>query len=92
MSYPERVSFWVSGTKYYVEVDVAKADCNREPAHCHVTDGHRRIAQVWLPNCTFNTTPSEISHNDCKRILAAIEEQCSTLEYAYNFNRKYGSD
>lgn len=92
MSYPERVSFWVSGTKYYVEVDVSKADCAPEFPHCHITDGHRRIAQVWLATNTFKVIPAEISNADCKRILDAIVEQHSSLEHAYYFNRKYGLD
>ena len=92
MVYPERVTFLVSGTKYYVEVDTAKFDCNSESPHCHVTDGKRRIAQVSLSPITFNDMPAEIAEKDQKRILEAVSEQHPSLEYAYNFNRKYGTD
>lgn len=91
MSYPERVSFWVSDTKYYVEVDTEKVECTIAP-HCHITDGKKRIAQVWLTTNTFNMLPVDMSDADARRILNAINEQHSSLEYAYNFNSKYGLD
>lgn len=92
MVYPEYVTFWVSGTKYYVEVDTAKIECNSETPHCHVTDGKQRIAQVSLSPISFNGVPTEIAQKDQNRILAAISEQRPTLEYAYNHNRKYGTN
>ncbi|MBO5178742.1 MAG: hypothetical protein J6B87_00120 [Clostridia bacterium] len=92
MSYPEIVVFLVSGTKYYVEVDIEKNECSREDMHCHVTDGKRRIAQVSLSPIEFNGMPAEIVEKDQKRILEAISEQRPTLEYAYNHNRKYGTN
>lgn len=92
MVYPEIVTFLVSGTKYYVEVDIAKDGCNREAPHCHVTDGKQRIAQVSLSPIEFNGMPAEIVDKDRKRILEAISEQLPTLEYAYNHNRKYGTN
>lgn len=91
MSYPERVNFWVFGTGYYIDVDISKAECTREPAHCHVTDGNRRIAKVWLSDYSFEGA-HEIASIDQKRILCAIDENRDTVEYAYNFNQKYGTD
>lgn len=92
MSYPQRASFSVPGTKYTLEVDVSKWDCNREAAHCHVCSGRDRIAQVWLSTCSFETIPSEISHNDRGRILSAVSDHRYELEAAYNNNRIYGAD
>lgn len=92
MSYPKRVSIPVYGTKYHLEVDVGKWDCNREAAHCHVCSGRDRIAQVWLSTCSFERTPSEISHNDRSRILDAVSDNTYELNSAYEHNRKYGAD
>lgn len=92
MSYPKRVSIPVYGTKYHLEVDVSKWDCKREPAHCHVYAGSRRIAQVWLDSCTFEDIPREVSHNDQSRILDAVSSNRYELNSVYDYNRDYGAD
>ena len=92
MSYPERVSIPVSGTKYHLEVDVSKWDCNREPPHCHVASGRQRYAQVWLSNCRYEVEPRDISANDSKRILDAVSSNRYKLQSAYEHNAKYGAD
>ncbi len=92
MASPERISIAVYGTKYYLEIDVSKADCNKEKAHCHVTNGRSRIAQVWLDSCSFESIPSEISHNDCRRILDYVENNRYELKCVYEYNRINGAD
>ena len=92
MVYPELVTFLVSGTKYYVEVDTKKGACSLEKPHCHVTDGKNRIACISLSTMQFDDTPSTINEKDQKRILEAVAEQRPSIEYAYNHNRKYGYD
>lgn len=92
MVYPERVTFLVSGTKYYVEVDVSKKNCSVEEPHCHVTDGKKRLARISLSPIVFNDRAIEISEKDQKRILEAVSEQFPSIEYAYNHNRKFGTD
>ena len=92
MVYPELVTFLVSGTKYYVEVDVSKKNCSIEEPHCHVTDGKNRLARISLSPIVFNDRAIEIAEKDQQRILQAISEQRKTLEYAYNHNRKFGTD
>ena len=91
MSYPKRVSIDVYGTKYHIEVDVSKRDC-QEPAHCHVCSGRTRVAQIWLSSCSFQRTPSEISHNDRSRILDTVSSNRYELEEAYSHNRFNGAD
>ena len=91
MPNPKRLSIRVSGTKYYLEVDVKKSDCNREPAHCHLTDGYSRIAQIWLATCAFKENPRNVSFNDRSRILDAVASNRYELEDAYNYNRDNGA-
>ena len=92
MVYPERVTFLVSGTKYYIEVDISKKGCATEKPYCHVTDGKNRLTKVSLSPIEFTDRAIEIAEKDQKRILEAISEQRPSLEYAYNFNRKYGTN
>ena len=92
MVYPERVTFLVSGTKYYIDVDISKKSCSIEDPHCHVTDGKNRLARISLSPIVFNDGAIEISEKDQQRILEAVHEQRPSIEYAYNHNRKFGTD
>ena len=92
MSSPIRCEYSVPGTKYEIEVDLKKWDCNKEPAHCHVTDCGRRIAQVWLSSCLFEDTPRNVSFADQRRILDRVAEKKYELQNAYEHNRVYGAD
>ena len=92
MAGPMRCSFSVPGTKYDIEVDLKKWDCNKEPAHCHVVDGSRRIAQVWLSSCLFEKEPRDVSFGDQRRILSTVEDHRYELKEAFDYNRDHGAD
>lgn len=91
MSYPMRISIHVPDTQYYIEVDYKKAECNKEPAHCHVFNAKGvRLAQIWLKSRTFKTIPNNISSDDCSKIIRAVSIHRYEIEEAYIFNSRNG--
>ena len=59
MGYPRTLKINLNEYGYYMELDVSKADCNRESAHWHLCKNGRRIGQIstygiWAsyPNCS----------------------------------------
>ncbi len=74
-----------------IEVDQRKCDCNREPAHCHVTRNGRRVAQVWLSPVRIESGHS-LDHNEADQVYDAVVEKQYELEQEYEYNRNYGAD
>lgn len=66
------------------EVDVKKDDCNREPAHCHVTRGYR-VAQVWLNPVRIKDGHS-LDRNEVDLVYDFVSEHRDELEREYEYN------
>jgi len=73
------------------EVDHRKFDCQREPAHCHVTRNGIRVAQVWLSPIRIEPGHS-LDRNEIDLVLRTISDNRSSLESEYEYNRYHGAD
>ena len=73
------------------EVDQRKCDCNKEPAHCHITRRGVRVAQVWLNPVSIKSGHS-LDRNEVKDVLRVVENNRDELEREYTYNRKHGAD
>lgn len=73
------------------EVDQRKCDCNREPAHCHITRNGRRVAQIWLNPVRIEPGHS-LDRNEVDIVLGAVRANYYQLQREYDFNREHGAD
>lgn len=73
------------------EVDQRKCDCNREPAHCHVTRNGVRVAQVWLSPVYIESGHS-LDRNEISLVIDFVSNNRSQLESEYEYNREHGAD
>ena len=73
------------------EVDQKKSDCNREPAHCHITRNGRRIAQVWLNPVRIESGHS-LDRNEVDIVYDFVCDHQRELIAEYENNRYYGAD
>ena len=71
--------------------DQRKCDCNREPAHCHVTRNGIRVAQVW-PNSVRIELDHSLVYNEVDLVINAISNHRYELENEYEYNRLNGTD
>lgn len=92
MGYPKKVSITVPGTKYQLKVDLSKRDCRFKRAHCHLYDGTRKIAKIYIDTLLFEEIPSCISYSEQKLILDTLDKHSIKLWLAYENNAKYGTD
>ena len=73
------------------EVDRSKSDCNREPAHCHVTRNGYRVAQVWLNPVRIEYGHS-LDRSEYDLVYNFVSDHKYELMEEYERNRKYGAD
>ena len=75
---------------YYMELDVSRADCNREAAHWHLCKNGVRIGQISTYG-TWASYPRERSSiiNEAELLTS---QYSSTIEEYYDHNRMYGAD
>jgi hypothetical protein len=94
MAGPSTLVQSIPGTSYTMKVDTSKADCNREPPHCHIYNIHgTRIAQVWATSpATFASIPDGVSRRDLNAILDTVTMFAPLIVKIYNINKVLGSD
>lgn len=73
------------------EVDQRKCDCNREPAHCHVTRNGIRVAQVWLNPVRIEPGHS-LDRSEIDLVINTVSNCRYELENEYEYNRLNGAD
>ena len=72
------------------EVDKKRSDCNREPAHCHITRRGSRVAQVWL-NPVSIERGHKLDRNEVDIVYDFVSENRRELEREYEYNREHGA-
>lgn len=73
------------------EVDERKCDCNREPAHCHVTRNGIRVAQIWLN--PIRIEPGHfLDRNEIDLVIKTVSKLRNELESEYIYNKYSGAD
>lgn len=77
-----------------VVVDISKADCNQEPAHCHICFKKDRVVQVRLDDrLEYKKTPRcELNSDDINNAIREIAKHRYELIEVYENNRLYGAD
>lgn len=73
------------------EVDERKCDCNREPAHCHVTRNCIRVAQIWLNPVRIEPGHS-LDRNEIDLVIKTVSKLRNELESEYIYNKYSGAD
>ncbi len=73
------------------EVDERKCDCNREPAHCHVTRNGIRVAQIWLNPIRIEPGHS-LDRNEIDLVIKTVSKLRNELESEYIYNKYSGAD
>ena len=72
------------------EVDQKRSDCNREPAHCHITKNGPRVAQVWLNPVSIERGHS-LDRNEVDIVYDFVSANRRELEREYEYNREHGA-
>lgn len=73
------------------EVDERKCDCNREPAHCHVTRNGIRVAQIWLNPIRIEPGHS-LDRSEIDLVIKTVSKLRNELESEYIYNKYSGAD
>ncbi len=79
------------GSGYKLEVDVIRDDCRREPAHWHLCKNGRRVGQIWVDSCRFESTPSDVPRSIINEALRVTSRNSSEIKAAYKYNSENGS-
>lgn len=73
------------------EVDERKCDCNREPAHCHVTRNGICVAKIWLNPIRIEPGHS-LDRNEFDLVIKTVSKLRNELESEYIYNKYNGAD
>ena len=90
MGYPKTLKVDLNEFCYYMELDVSKADCNREEAHWHLCKRGMRIGQISAYG-SWTQYPSE-SSSIIREAEDLTRRYSSTISEYYNYNRTNGAD
>ena len=90
MGYSRTLKINLNEYGYYMELDVSKADCNRESAHWHLCKNGRRIGQISTYGI-WASYPAE-SSSIIREAEELTRQYSSIIEEYYAHNRLYGAD
>lgn len=91
MSNPKTLKVSLAEFGYYMEVDVSKWDCSREPVHWHLCKNGKRIGQIWVSSMTWKELP-DVSSSIEKEARRLTQSYSSEITAIYHYNKENGAD